>query len=116
MDNMRFSNVLRTITYVGGSGPGQLIGKDLLYTSNTSAAQPVVSDAYTRLLLDFDTTQTRIENLAEIRNAATGIFDFYVTVIDTFSLADTTLIHNLITSLINRLKPAHTRAFVSFTK
>jgi len=116
MDNMRFSNILRTITYLGGSGPGRLIGKDLLYTSNVNTAQPVISDAFTRLLLDFNTTQTEVENLAVVRNAASGIFDFYVDVIDTFSLADTELIHNLITALINRLKPAHTRAFVSFVK
>ena len=116
MDNIRFSDELRDITYLGGSGPGQLIGRDLLYTSNINTAQPVVSDALTRLLLDFDTTQAEVENLAVVRNASSGIFDFYVDVIDSFSLADTTLIHDLITALINRLKPAHTRAFVSFSK
>jgi hypothetical protein len=116
VDNMRFSSSLRSITYLGGEGPGQLLGRDLLFTSNTNTAQPVVSDALTRLLLDFDTTQTEVENLATIRNATTGIFDFFVEVIDTFSLADTDLAHDLIEALINRIKPAHTRAFVSFTK
>lgn len=116
MDNIRFSNTLRSIIYLGGSGPGHLLGKDLLYTSNTNTAQPVISDALTSLLLDFDTTQANVENLAVIRNASAGIFRFYVDTIDTFSLADTELIHNLITSLINRLKPAHTKAFVSFSK
>jgi len=116
IDNMRFSSELRTVTYLGGEGPGQLLGRDLIYTSNTDTAQPVVSDALTRLLLDFDTTQTEVENLITIRNATTGIFDFFVEVIDTFSLADTQLAHDLIEALINRIKPAHTRAFVSFTK
>jgi hypothetical protein len=116
MDNIRFSNELRTLTYLGGEGPGQLIGKDLIYTSNINTAQPVISDALTSLLVDFDTTQTQVEYLATVRNASAGIFDFYLEVIDTFSLADTTLVHDLITSLVNRLKPAHTRAFVSFTK
>ena len=54
--------------------------------------------------------------MAVVRNKSRGIFDFYVEVIDTFELADTTLIQELIVNLINRLKPAHTRAFVSFTK
>jgi len=116
IDNMRFSSALRSITYLGGEGPGRLIGRDLLFTRNTNTAQPVVSDAFTRLLLDFNTTQEDVTNLITVRNAATGIFDFFVEVIDTFSLVDTTLAHDLITALINRIKPAHTRAFVSFTK
>ncbi len=101
---------------VVGLGPGRLIGKDLLYTSNVTAAQPVIEDSYTGLLLDFDTTATEVEYLAQIRDATTGIFDFFVEVIDTFELVDTDLAHELITNLINRIKPSHTRAFVSFTK
>jgi len=116
MDNLRISSELRTITYLGGSGPGQSIGRDIFYTSNLNTAQPVISDALTRLLLDFNTTQTEVENLATVRNMATGIFDFFVEVIDTFELADTDLIHQLITDLVQELKPGHTRAFVSFTK
>ncbi|MFA5048810.1 MAG: hypothetical protein WC516_07325 [Patescibacteria group bacterium] len=116
VDNLRFSSEMRQIVYLGGSGPGQLIGKDILYTSNVNTAQPVVSDALTRLLLDFDTPQEKVEYLATVRNMATGIFDFYVEVIDTFGLIDTDLAHELLTSLIEKLKPAHTRAFVSFTK
>jgi hypothetical protein len=124
MDNIRFSTALRPITYLGatevdtvvGLGPGKLIGKDLLYTSNTNTAQPVISDALTGLLLDFNTAETEVEYLAQIRDAATGIFDFFVEVIDTFELVDTALAHQLITDLIDRIKPSHTRAFVSFTK
>lgn len=116
MDNIRFSSALRPITLLGGSGPGQLLGRDALFTSNTNAALPVISDALTRLLLDFDTNQAEITNLAVVRNEASGIFDFNVEVIDTFELVDTTLAHSLITKLINRIKPGHTRAFVDYTK
>jgi hypothetical protein len=116
MDNMRFSSELRPIRYLGGSGPGQLLARDLLYTSNVNTAQPVVSDALTRLLLDFDTPHTEVEYLATIRDNATGIFDFTVSVIDSFDLAGTDLIKSMIENLINRIKPAHTRAFTSFTK
>jgi hypothetical protein len=115
MDNMRFSNVRRPITYLGGSGPGQLLARDLLYTSNLNSAQPVVSDALTRLLLDFDTTQEEVAYLATVRDV-TGYFDFDVNVIDTFDLAGTELIQSLIKDLINRIKPAHTRGFVKYTK
>ncbi len=116
MDNLRISSELRSITYLGGTGPGQNIGRDLLYTSNLNTAQPVISDALTRLLLDFDTDQELVEYLATLRDEATGIFDFFVEVIDTFSLIDNTLAQQLLTDLISTLKPAHTRAFVSFTK
>jgi len=116
MDNIRFSSELRRITYLGGSGPGQLLARDLLYTNNVNTAQPVVSDALTRLLLDFNTPHTEVEYLATIRDNATGIFDFYVEIIDVFDLADTDLIKSMIKSLINRIKPAHTRAFTSFVK
>lgn len=116
MDNLRISSTLRQITYLGGSGPGQLIGKDIYYTSNLNTAQPVISDALTRLLLDFDTTQEEVLHLAVVRNVATGIFDFFVEVIDSFDLINTDLAHGLLESLISALKPAHTRSFVSFTK
>ena len=86
IDNLRFSTSLRPIIYLGASeadsvvglGPGRLIGQDLLYTSNTNSAQPVIEDALTSLLLDFDTTQEEIEYIAQIRDATTGIFDFFV--------------------------------------
>jgi hypothetical protein len=124
MDNIRFSSQLRPITYLGATsfdvveseGPGRLIGQDLLFTSNTNTAQPVISDALTRLLLDFDTSELEVEYLAMIRDAATGIFDFFLEVIDTFELVDTSLTHQLITNLVNKIRPSHTRAFVSFTK
>jgi hypothetical protein len=66
MDNIRFSSELRAITYLGGEGPGQLIGQDLLYTPNLTGAFPVIEDAITRLLLDFDTTTATIDNIATV--------------------------------------------------
>jgi hypothetical protein len=116
MDNIRFSSEPRAMVYMGGTGPGRLLGKDLLYTRNVNVAQPVISDALTKLLLDFDTDQTQNEYLAIIRDKTNGIFDFYVDVIDSFALVQTDLVKELIISLINQLKPAHTRAFVSFTR
>jgi hypothetical protein len=116
MDNIRFSSEPRAMVYMGGTGPGRLLGKDLLYTRNVNVAHPVISDALTRLLLDFDTDQTENEYLAIIRDKTNGIFDFYVDVIDSFALVQTDLVKELIISLINQLKPAHTRAFISFTR
>ena len=114
IDNLRFSNELRSISYLGGSGPGQLIGHDLLYTSNVDTAQPVIEDALTTLLLDFDTGNSLVEHLAAVHDDAAGIFDFFVTVIDSFAQIPNQDVKDLIKQLINRLKPAHTRAFVDF--
>ena len=116
LDNLRISSELRQIVYLGGSGPGKLIGKDILYTSNVNTAQPVISDGITRLLLDFDTTQEEVKYLSTVRNSETGLFDFYVDVFDSFNLIDTDLVHRILTSLIKKLKPAHTRSFVTYKK
>jgi hypothetical protein len=123
MDNIRFSKELRDISYFGeingemvDQGPSRLVGKDLLYSSNLNTVYPVISDALTSLLINFDTEQTLNDNLITVRNSITGIFDFYVEVIDTFDLLDTDLKKDLLELLIQKLKPAHTRAFVSFTK
>jgi hypothetical protein len=114
LDNIRFSNQMRSISYLGGSGPGQLIGHDLIYTSNINTAQPVIEDALTTLLLDFDTESSLVEYLVAVHDAAAGIFDFFVTVIDSFNQIPNQEVKDLIEQLINRLKPAHTRAFVDF--
>ena len=114
IDNLRFSNVLRSISYLGGTGPGRLIGHDFLYTSNINTAQPVIDDGFTTLMLDFDTTQALVEHLISVHDDAAGIFDFFVDVIDSFSQIPDTSVEQLIEDLINRLKPAHTRAFVDF--
>jgi hypothetical protein len=114
LDNLRFSSQMRSIAYLGGSGPGQLIGNDLLYTSNVNTAQPVIEDALTTLLMDFDTGSNLVEYLAAVHDSAAGIFDFFVTVIDSFKQIPNQDVKDLIKQLINRLKPAHTRAFVDF--
>ena len=114
MDNLRFSDQMRSFFYLGGSGPGQLIGHDLLYTSNANTAQPVIEDALTTLLLDFDSDNSLVEHLIAVHDGAAGIFDFFVTVIDSFSQIPNQDVEDLIEQLINRLKPAHTRAFVDF--
>lgn len=116
MDNIRFSSEMRKFLYLGGTGPGQFIGKDIIYTSNLNTAQPVISDALTRLLLDFDTTQEVVEYLATVRDQTTGIFDFYVNIIDTFSLINNDLSKNLLSDLIRKLKQSHTRAHINFIK
>ncbi len=114
IDNLRFSSELRQITYLGGEGPGQLLGNDLLYTSNVNTAQPVIEDALTTLLLDFDTDSSLAEHLVAVHDGAAGIFDFFVHVIDSFRQIPNQEVKDLIVELINRLKPAHTRAFVDF--
>jgi hypothetical protein len=105
---------MRPIPYLGGSGPGQLIGSDLLYTSNVNTAQPVIDDALTTLLLDFDTDNALVEHLVAVHDEAAGIFDFFVDVVDSFGLIPNQDVKDLIGQLVNRLKPAHTRAFVDF--
>jgi len=115
IDNLRFSDSSRGVRLLGGTGPGSLLGYDFLYTSNVNTANPVVTDALTTYLADFTTTQEEVENIAITRDAGYGIFDFTVKVLDSFKfLENDPKARALVPDLIQRIKPAHTRAFVEF--
>jgi len=115
IDNLRFSDSERGITLLGGTGPGSLLGHDFLYSSNINTANPVVSDALTTYLENFTATQEEVENIAKVRHLGYGIFEFTVKILDSFKfLASDPIQYALIPDLIQRIKPAHTRAFVEF--
>ena len=113
MDNVRFSRTMR-VTPRDGSG--------LLYDPNWSAnlntVRPMISDDSTTALFDFDTDGSEITSFAIAKDPVNGIFDFKIGVIDEFGRIpdDNGKTEDLITNLVNRLKPAHTRAYVDFLK
>jgi len=94
---------------------GQQIDND--YNSNISAALPVVEDLYTTYLLDFDSMVEKVEDYALLKNRITGIYDFEMTVIDSFDIIeDTKRAKDFLESLVNALKPAVSRAFIKYVK
>lgn len=115
IDNLRFSDSARGVKLLGGTGPGSLLGHDFLYTSNINTANPVVSDALTTILEDFTTDQEQVINIAVTRDPGYGIFDFTVKILDSFKFLESDeKAKTLVPALIQRIKPAHTRAFVEF--
>ena len=113
MDNIRFSNSFRSLKYLGGTGAGSLLGQDLTYSSNLNTVLPVISDAFTTLLLNFNNNE-EIVDLTQIHDASSGIFDFFVKIFDSFNKIPGVDSRELLVTLINRLKPSHTRAFISY--
>ena len=87
------------------------------YSSNVSAALPVIEDVYTTYLLDFDSMVEKVEDYAILKNRISGIYDFELTVIDSFSIIDDNRrVKEFLESLINALKPAVSRAFIKYVK
>jgi|14_taG_2_1085336.scaffolds.fasta_scaffold00384_2 hypothetical protein len=110
MDNIRFSRAIREEV----SDPnGNKV--DLNYSSNINTILPVIKDSITTLLLNFDQENTE-EKYATIIDPENGIFNFDIDVIDDFGKINKDEIEDLITELVNTLKPSHTNALVKFPR
>lgn len=109
MDNLRFSTIAREPATVAG------VAVDLNYIANLEAALPVIEDDFTSAIYDFDKEIVETEFLANLLRRTTPLFTFDVDVIDSFRKIDgNERARDLIESLINRIKPAHSSAFVRF--
>ena len=114
LDNIRFSRVMRNTVR---DSLGNFI--DTNYSSNIDTIFPVVNDDATSFILDFDADGEKIDKFATVIDPKNGIFDFDVEIIDNFDKVigiNDGEIEDLITDLVNRLKPAHSNALVKFTK
>lgn len=114
MDNIRFSRIIRTDAR---DALGNLI--DSNYSENLNTVQPVVEDDATTFILDFNANGERIDNFIRVVDPQNGIFNFSIDVFDNFDKVigiNNGQIEDLIVELVNRLKPAHTNAYVKFKK
>ena len=114
MDNIRFSRIIRDVVR-----DFQGLAVDLNYSANLNTISPVIEDDVTTLLIDFDEDGEKIDKFITIVDPESGIYNFDIEVIDDFDRVigiNNGEIEDLITSLVNRLKPAHTNALVKFTK
>lgn len=111
LDNIRFSDEQRLSSI-------KTVGNDIIdtnYNGTDSSAVPVVSDVLTTLLINFDKTSQVIDDLITLINSARGIFRFKVGVLDSFNkIGNSTVLKELLTDLINVLKPANSEAIVEF--
>jgi hypothetical protein len=111
MDNFRISTIARPI-YAPYGEP-----IDVNYTSNIDMAFPVTEDLYTTYLLDFDSERVLNDDFAIIKNRETGLFDFSVNVFDSFGIINSNIkSQEALENLIKVLKPANSRAFISYIR
>lgn len=109
IDNLRISNVSRPLYMPYGES------LDVNYSSNTEIVLPVVEDLYTTLLLDFDKVIEKVEDFAKLRNDEIGLFDFTITVFDSFKLiSQNDKLQEILEILVKKLKPANSRSFIIY--
>jgi len=108
-DNLKLSNIARTPTTIVGQA------KDINYSSNLSVVYPVVEDVYTTYLINFDQLVTKTEDLAVLRDAEYGIFNFTLDIIDSFGIVtEDAKVQQIIENLITALKPGQSKVTINY--
>lgn len=111
IDNLRLSNIARKPTIISGQPV------DVNFNSNTSLVLPVVEDAFTTYLMNFDSLLSKNSDFAISRNEKFGIFDFTLNIIDSFGIVSSSAkVKQVLESLIDALKPAQSRATIKYIK
>lgn len=109
IDNLRISDMSRPLFLPFGESI------DVNYSSNIDLVFPVTEDLYTTLLLNFNTLVKLNKNFAVLKNKKTGLFDFSVSIFDSFDiLKDSAKVKQVMEILINTLKPANSRVFIRY--
>jgi hypothetical protein len=109
IDNLRLSNKARTPLTVAGQDV------DINYSSNLDIVFPVIPDAFTTYLLDFDTLKFKTDDLAILRDEEFGIFNFTLNVIDSFDIVlSNAKIQQVLESLVLELKPAQSKVEINY--
>lgn len=109
IDNLRLSNIARRPTSVSGQPT------DVNFSSNLDMVFPVVEDAFTTYLLNFDSLLTKVNDFAILRDEKFGIFDFTLDIIDSFGIVSgSAKVKQILESLILALKPAQSRVTINY--
>lgn len=111
IDNFRISDISRPI-YAPYGEP-----LDVNYSSNLNTVFPVTEDLFTTYLMDFNTMFSLNTDFAVLKNREIGLFDFSVNILDSFGIVNSNIkSKEALESLINILKPANSRVFITYTK
>ncbi len=111
IDNLRLSNIARKPIIISGQPV------DINFNSNTSLVLPVVEDAFTTYLMNFDSLLSKNSDFAISRNEKFGIFDFTLNIIDSFGIVSSSAkVKQVLETLIDALKPAQSRATIKYIK
>lgn len=110
-DNLRLSNISRNPLVVAGQP------KDINFSTNREIVLPVVEDAFTTYLLDFNTLVYKTDDLALLRNEEFGIHNFDLNVIDSFDIVlSQAKIQQILETLVYALKPAQSKVNISYVQ
>lgn len=108
-DNIRLSDISRNPLVINGQA------KDINYQSNIKIVEPVIEDAFTTLLLDFDSIVFKKDDFAIIHDKNFGIFNFIIDVIDSFGIInDNPKVKQILESLVRALKPAQSKVKINY--
>lgn len=109
IDNFRLSNIARRPISVSGQP------SDVNFSSNLATVFPVVEDAFTTYLLNFDSLLNKVTDFSILRDEKFGIFDFTLDIIDSFGIvANNAKVKQVLENLIMALKPAQSRVFINY--
>lgn len=110
LSNLRVSNIYRP-TYAPYGEP-----IDVNYNFNINAVFPVTQDLYTTYLLNYNSVSTLQTNFSILVDRTTGGFNFSMNIIDALGIiASSPPSKQALETLINILKPAGTKAFITYT-
>lgn len=111
ISNIRISNIVR---YKSTNLSNTII--DPAYNRNIELVTPVTKDFDTNVMFDFSLDTSIDNNFAILQNPSTSVFKFDVNISDNYNILEEDSKYNLLTDLIDRLRPAHSNVKVRSEK
>jgi hypothetical protein len=110
-DNLKISNkAVEPLTIAGQP-------RDVYYNTNSDFVYPVIEDAFTTFLFDFDKFVEKTEDFAIIHDPVYGVFNFDINIIDSFGIVTgDPRVKTVLEALINALKPAVYKVGIKYVK
>jgi hypothetical protein len=109
IDNLRLSDIAMQPNIVMGQF------RDVVFNTDPNSVFPVIENAFTTFLLNFDTVVYKNEDFAIIREEGSGTFNFTIDIIDSFGIVkDNQRIKNILEEMIFTLKPAVSKATIRY--
>jgi len=111
IDNLRLSNVSRDPLVIAGQST------DVNFSQNLNIVYPVIEDAFTTFLMNFDTVKFKADDFALLKDDVYGIFNFTINIIDSFNIVSSDAkVQQVLESLINALKPAQSKVTLNYIR
>lgn len=111
IDNFRLSNIALTSPVIAGQA------RDVNYNQIVDCMFPVIENAYTTMLLDFNRVVEEVEDFALLRDAEFGIFNFTINVIDSFRIVQSSArVQSMLEAMIHALKPANAKVDINYVR